>query len=80
MAPGHLLYEIGSTLIPAWISNYVPSKVWNEITYPFLNFNGYTVVFGERMTNLIPHLVMEGIIYPGWYIIKFVFVKGTPGH
>ena len=31
------------TLIPAWISNYMPGKVWGEITYPFLNFNGATV-------------------------------------
>ena len=33
----------GLTLIPAWISNYMPGKVWGEITYPFLNFNGCTV-------------------------------------
>ena len=30
-------------LIPAWISNYMPGKMWDEITYPFLNFNGATV-------------------------------------
>ena len=33
----------GLTLIPALISNYIHYKVWNEITYPFLNFNGCTV-------------------------------------
>ena len=33
----------GSTLIPAWISNNMPSNVWDEITYPFLIFNGATV-------------------------------------
>ena len=27
------------TLIPAWLSNHTSSKVWNEITYPFLNCN-----------------------------------------
>ena len=32
-------YQHGLTLIPAWISNYMPIKVWDEITYPFLNFN-----------------------------------------
>ena len=26
-----------------WISNHMHSKVWDEITYPFLNFNGCTV-------------------------------------
>ena len=31
------------TIIPAWISNHMPSKVWDEITYPFLNFNGCTI-------------------------------------
>ena len=30
-------------LIQAWICNHMPSKVWDEITYPFLNFNGATV-------------------------------------
>ena len=30
-------------LIPAWINNYILYKVWDEITYPFLNFNGATV-------------------------------------
>ena len=36
-------YQHGLTLIPALISNYVHCKVWGEITYPFLNFNGCTV-------------------------------------
>ena len=31
-------------LIPAWISNYMPIKVWDEITYPFPNFNGCTII------------------------------------
>ena len=30
-------------LIPAWISNYIHYKEWDEITYPFLNFNGCTL-------------------------------------
>ena len=36
-------YSNGLTLIPAWISNHMLSKVWDEITYPFLNVNGATV-------------------------------------
>ena len=28
-------YVQGLTLIPAWISNYMPRKVWDKITYPF---------------------------------------------
>ena len=33
---GHF-YQHGLTLIQAWINNYMPSKIWDEITYPFLN-------------------------------------------
>ena len=33
----------GLTLIPAWMSNHMPRKMLDEITYPFLNFNGATV-------------------------------------
>ena len=28
------------SLIPAWISNHMHGKVWDEITYPLPNFNG----------------------------------------
>ena len=38
-------YWHGLTLIPAWICNYILSKVWDEITYPFLNFNGALLKF-----------------------------------
>ena len=38
-----LFYKHGLILIPAWISNNMPAKVWGEITYPFLNFNGASV-------------------------------------
>ena len=33
----------GLTLIPEWISNYIYYNVWDEITYPFLDFNCATV-------------------------------------
>ena len=36
-------YQHGLTLIPAWISNHIYFELWDEITYPFLNFNGCTV-------------------------------------
>ena len=36
-------YYHGLTLIPAWKSNCIHYNVWDEITYPFLNFNGVTV-------------------------------------
>ena len=36
-------FYYGLTLIPTWISNYIHHKMWDEITYPFLSFNGATV-------------------------------------
>ena len=41
--PVGLFYKHGLTLSPAWISNYMLKKVWDEITYSFLSFNGCTV-------------------------------------
>ena len=42
------LHKHGLTLIPAWISNHMPSKVWDEINYPFPNFSGTPLKFGNR--------------------------------
>ena len=36
-------YKHRLTFIPSWINNHIPSKVWDEITYAFPNFNGCTV-------------------------------------
>ena len=55
------------SLIPAWISNHMPCKVWDEITYRFPNFNGATVEVWERISNFIPHFTMGVIIYPCWH-------------
>ena len=41
--PRDPFYLHGLTLIPAWIWNHIHYKVWDEITYLFLNFNGATV-------------------------------------
>ena len=45
-------YWQGLTLIPAWISNYMPGKVWDEITYPFQNFNGCNSVLITVPTDI----------------------------
>ena len=33
----------------------MPGKVWDEITYPFPSFNGYTVEVWEWISEFIPH-------------------------
>ena len=40
-------YQRGLTLTLAWISNYIHYEIWDEITYPFPNFNGVTTKIWE---------------------------------
>ena len=56
----------GLTLIPVWISNHTLSKLWDEIIYPFPNFNSATVDVYEWASNFILHFLMDVITYPGW--------------
>ena len=60
------LYYHGLTLISAWISNYIYYKLWGEITYPFLNFNGCTVEVYEWISNFIPHFTGHVITNTCW--------------
>ena len=59
-------YRHGFTLIPVWIRNRMPSEVWDEIIYPFPNFNGCTVKVWECISNFIPHFITDVITYPCW--------------
>ena len=36
-------YQHGLTLIPTWICDHIHYKLWDEITYSFLHFNGATI-------------------------------------
>ena len=51
------------SLIPTWISNYIPSKMWDEITYPFKNFNACAIEVWEWIGNFIPHFIMDVITF-----------------
>ena len=42
----------------------MPSKVWDEITNPFLNFNGATVEVKEWISKFIVHFIIDVISYP----------------
>ena len=66
------------TLTPTWRSNHVPSKVWDEITYTFLNFNGATVEVKQWISNFIPHFIMDVITYPCCDLSWTMLVKGVP--
>ena len=59
-------YYRGLNLIPAWMCNQMPSNVWDEITYPFRNFNGCSVENWEWINNWILHFKMGVITYRCW--------------
>ena len=53
-------------LIPVWICDYIHYKSWDEITYPFPNFNGATVEVWEWVSNFISRFTRHVITYPYW--------------
>ena len=44
----------------------MPSKLWDDIIYPFPNLNIYTIAVWEWISNFIPHYVMHVITYTRW--------------
>ena len=44
----------------------MPSKVWDEIIYPFPNFNGCSIEVWEWISNFITHIVIDVITYSCW--------------
>ena len=54
---------MGLTLILAWISYQMPSKVWDGISYPFPNFNSCTLEVLECISYFILHFLMDVITY-----------------
>ena len=49
-----------------YINNHMPSKMWDEITYPFANFNGATVEVWEWINNYILHFMKDVVTYLYW--------------
>ena len=51
------------TLIPALISNHMPSKVWCEIIYPFSTIYGDVIEAWEWLCNYIQQIIMDTFTY-----------------
>ena len=60
---------------PAWRSNCIHYKMWDDITYSFPNFNSTTVEVWEWISNFIPHFSGYVIIYPCWDESQTMLVK-----
>ena len=71
------IYKHGLTLIPAWISNHILSKVWELITNSFSNFNGCNIKGWEWISNFIIHFILGVIIYSCRDYRWSVLVKGS---
>ena len=62
--------------IPAWITKHMSGKVWDEITYLFLSFNGYT---WKCISNFIPRIIrMQLFIHAAIKVNPYMLVKGGP--
>ena len=48
------------------MSYHVPSKVWDEITYPLQNFNVVAVEVWELTNNVLVKSYNRVITYPCW--------------
>ena len=75
LIPSDPFYLYGLTLIPTWIDNHIPSKVWDEITDPFQNFSGATVELWEWINNFIPPFIIIGCNYSPMLVFKFIHIS-----
>ena len=64
-------------LIPVWVSNRNPSKVWDEIFYPSPNFNGCAIEVWKWISSYIPHFEMDIITYPCYDLSQSVDPENT---
>ena len=55
----------------------MPSIVSEEITYPFTNFNVYTIEVAKGIRNFIPYFAMNVIDYPCYEQNYSMFVEGV---
>ena len=61
-------------LIPAWISHHMPSKVWDEITSPFLNSNDWTAE-ELLLINSVPVCTMAVLYLSGVKVILILWIS-----
>ena len=60
--PHFYLFELAFIL--AWVSNHIPSQVWDIINNPFPNFDGATAEVSKWISNSILHFRMNIITFP----------------
>ena len=71
-------YQHGLIIFPAWISNGMPCKGWDDVSDPFPSFKGCTVEVWKWIRNCIPHFIMSRDTYPCWNLSESMLAKGDP--
>ena len=72
-----IISRISSEVIMLHVSD---NAVWYENTYPFPNFNGFTVEVWEWISIFISHYVMDVITYPCCDESQSMLTKGALGY
>ena len=67
-------YQLGLTLMSAWISNQMRSNEWDIITYPSPNFNGTAVEVWGSISNFIPYFITRVSNYMAMLVFELVHV------
>ena len=76
------LYNDLGPLLLTWINfnprleNSIHYQMWDENTYSFPNFSGWTVEVWEWISNFIPHFIGHVITFRCWYQSSTILVKG----
>ena len=52
----------------------MPCKVWDELTYPFPNFNNWAGAVWEWISKLIPYYIIDVITNYHFVIIYHYFI------
>ena len=70
-------YWCGLITIPALTSDHIHHNAWDEIIYPFPNFNGAAVEVWEWIRSFIPHLTRHVITHTSVYRYN-IYVNHRP--
>ena len=57
------------------MSNHIHYKVWDEITYPFLNFKGATGEVWKWISNFTQYFIRQVSTYPCWGISQTMLIR-----
>ena len=52
--------------------------IWDEITYPFPNFNGFSIEIWKWISDFTPHFTGHVITYPCWNQSLSMLIEVTP--